>query len=233
MNDVIRYTATTASDNVEDMFDADNFYPYDGLGDIYDEDEWGSFSGLDADGEGLDIEYSEAFGDFVKKIGGAFGKGGLKNLVKNRRSGLDDRLSAREERIRARQERKTKRSEARERRKNLRQVELVKSQPLNVQQNIEKIVTESTPENPTLRVAVEKTAAGVATPPEEQATTVVVQEAQKMAATGETTPPKITPTNEVQDSWWSKLPMGGKIGIIGGGVVVLGLGIWGLTKMRK
>jgi hypothetical protein len=224
MNDVIRYTATTASDNVEDMFDADNFYPYDGLGDVYDEDEWGSFSGLDADGEGLDIEYSEAFGDFVKKIGQ--GVKGLASKFKERGGGRSARRSKRSSR---RADRRMKRQE----RRNRRQMELVKGQPLNVQQNIEKIVTESTPENPTLRVAVEKTAAGVATPPEEQATTVVVQEAQKMAATGETTPPKITPTNEVQDSWWSKLPMGGKIGIIGGGVVVLGLGIWGLTSLGK
>lgn len=224
MNDVIRYTSTTASDNVEDMFDADNFYPYDGLGDVYDEDEWGSFSGLDADGEGLDIEYSEAFGDFVKKIGQ--GVKGLASKFKERGGGRSARRSKRSSR---RADRRAKRRE----RRNRRQMELVKAQPPVVQQNIAKIVTESAPENPTLKVAVDKTAAGVATPPEEQATTVVVQEAQKMAATGETTPPKITPTNEVQDSWWSKLPMGGKIGIIGGGVVVLGLGIWGLTKIGR
>ena len=40
MNDVIRYRATIASDNVEDMYDAANFYPYYGLGDVYDEDEY-------------------------------------------------------------------------------------------------------------------------------------------------------------------------------------------------
>ena len=85
MNDVIKYTATSASDDVTDMYDHDNFYPmdgeyegeyltggggsYDGLGEVYDTTEYGNFSGLDADGEGLDIEYSEAFGDFMKKIG--------------------------------------------------------------------------------------------------------------------------------------------------------------------
>lgn len=233
MDDVIRFDAMTASDNITDMYDADNFYPYDGLGDVYDEDEWGNFSGLDADGEGLDIEYSEAFGDFMKKIGGAFKKGGLKKLVKNRRAGLDDRLAAREDRIRGRQDRRKKRLAARERRKNLRQVALVKDQPVPVQQNIAKIVTESVPDNPTIKAAVDNTAAGEATPPEEQTTMVVVKAAQDMTAKGETDPPKITTTNEVQDGWWKKQNIGVKIAIIGGGVVVLGLGIWGITKLTK
>lgn len=224
MDDVIRFDAMTASDNITDMYDADNFYPYDGLGDVYDEDEYGNFSGLDADGEGLDIEYSEAFGDFVKKIGKGI-KGGLSKF-RARGGGRDARRARRSIN-------RDKRRAARKARRNQRQVELVKAQPAPVQQNIAKIVAESAPENPTIKTAVDKTAEGVASPPEEQTTMVVVDAATRMAATGETDPPKITTTNEVQDGWWAKQKLGVKIAIIGGGVVVLGLGVWGITKLTK
>ena len=231
MNDVIKYTAATASDNVTDMYDADNFYPMDGIEDDYYEDMSGfsSYTGLDTDGEPLDIEYSEAFGDFVKKIGKGL-KGGLQKF-KARGGGRDARRGRRKSKRDARRLR-------RQERRNARQMELVKSQPAPVQQNIAKIVTANATESPTLKTSVDKTAAGVATPPEEQAATTVVTEAKRMVIQGATEPPVIstTPTGqviEVDDSWWAKQKMGTKAAIIGGGVLVVGLGIWGITKIAK
>lgn len=231
MNDVIKYTAATASDNVVDMYDADNFYPMDGMEDDFYDDMSGfsSYTGLDADGEGLDIEYSEAFGDFVKKIGKGL-KGGLQKF-KARGGGRDARRSRRRGK---RDIRKARREE----RRNRRQMELVKNQDPVTQTNIAKIVTANVEESPTLKTSVDKSAMGIASPPEEQAATTVVTEAKKMTITGATEPPKIV-TNpqgqvtEVDDSWWAKQNTGVKAAIIGGGVLVVGLSIWGITKMAK
>ena len=96
MNDVIKYEATTATQNAVDRFDADDFYPMDGMdgdeNDFYsmhgdededdfysmhgdeDEDEdyfYDEFSGLDTDENGVDDEFSEALGD---KFRGMFKK---------------------------------------------------------------------------------------------------------------------------------------------------------------
>jgi hypothetical protein len=231
MNDVIKYTATTASDNVTDMYDADNFYPMDGIEDDYYEDMSGfsSYTGLDADGEGLDIEYSEAFGDFVKKIGKGL-KGGLQKF-KSRGGGRDARRSRR------RSKRDVRRARRQERR-NRRQMELVKSQDPQTQMNVAKIVSANATESPTLKPSVDNTARGTATPIEEQAATTVITEAKKMTVTGATEPPVVKTTTtgqvtEVDDSWWAKQNTGSKVAIIGGGVVVLALSVWGITKIAK
>ena len=82
MGNIKKFDVMNASNRVtDDLYDNDNFYP---------------FSGLDTDGEGIDVEFSEALGDNFKKI---FSKGGIKGLVKKRRAGLDERLDAREKRI--------------------------------------------------------------------------------------------------------------------------------------
>ena len=69
MSNIQKYEVLNASNHLRDRFDADNFYPYDGLETVYDEDlSYGDFSGLDTDGEGLDIEFSDAIGDFFKRF---------------------------------------------------------------------------------------------------------------------------------------------------------------------
>lgn len=245
MNDVIKYEAVNASDNVGDMFDQDNFYPmngegeydtagggsYDGLGEVYDTDNYGYFSGLDTDGEGLDIEYSEAFGDFAKKVGGLFKKGGIKAAVEGRRSGLNSRLSKREERIRGRQDRKRRRKASRDVRKNLRQVAMFENQPPIVNQKLDEVLIK----NPNIRPPVEKTKNGFADPTEEQIAAAALAEANKMAINPNKEPADINLNNgvvEVNDGWWAKQRTGVKVAIIGGGVVVLGLGIYLLTKKK-
>lgn len=246
MNDVIRYTAATASDNVTDRLDGDNFYPMDGIEDDFYED----FSGLDADENGVDSEFSEALGSlFKRKSTPRFGSGGqggqglfggkLKGLLSNRQEGLGDRLSAREEKLRGRQDRRSQRQTARETRRNLRQVSLVKNNPPQVQQNIASIVTANSVNAPQLKTSVDNMAEGIANQVEEQQTQVVIQEANKMVQTGETTPPIIEidvttgSVTEVKDTWWKKQSLGVKIAIIGGGTIALGFAIWGITKISK
>jgi hypothetical protein len=244
MNDVVDYTATTASDNVTDMYDHDNFYPYDGLNDgmedIYDED-YGYYTGLDADGEGLDIEYSEAFGDFVKKVGGLFKKGGMKGAISGRREGLDARLSAREDRIRERQSRKTRRQAARERRKNLRQIQTWQTLPTNVKEQANTVANKSAAEgNASAQESLDNLKGGEASPPQEQEAMQIIQAAQNDVASGDigaenasTVTKNAAGQPEVNDTWWKRQGTGVKVAIIGGGVVVLGLGIWGLTRLGK
>jgi hypothetical protein len=215
MNNVIKYTAVSASNDVEDRYD----------GDVFD-----NFTGLDTDGDGIDAEFSEASGLF-KKVGGVFKKGGIKDSISNRREGLDDRQDRRT--IRA-----AKRKDERERRKNLRQVALVENNTPQVQQNIEKIVTANATNAPQLKESVNKTAEGVADQAQETQTQVVVAEANKMAANGNTTPPIIEldltgNVTQVKDTWWKKQSKGVKVAIIGGSIVALGLTIWGITKIAK
>jgi hypothetical protein len=215
-----------------DMFDADNFYPMDGeYDDVYNEmsSEFAHFTGLDTDGEPLDIEYSEAFGDFAKKIGKGL-KGGLKKF-KARGGGRDSRRSRR------RGKRDVRRAKRQERR-NARQIQMMQTLDPNTQNNVAKIVTENAPENPKIKESVDKTAAGNANTTEESAATTVVNEAKRMTIQGATEPPKIVmnpqgQVTEVQDSWWAKQNMGVKVAIIGGGVGVVGLIIWGITKISK
>lgn len=239
MNDVIRYTAATATDNVTDRLDGDNFYPMDGIEDDFYED----FSGLDADENGVDSEFSEALGSLFKKKRGQDGQGlfggKLKGLLSNRQEGLGDRLSAREERLRKRKDRRLQRQTARKTRRNLRQVSLVKNNPPQVQQNMASIVTANSVNAPQLKTSVDNMAEGIANQVEEQQTQVVIQEANKMVQTGETTPPIIEidgttgSVKEVKDTWWKKQSLGVKIAIIGGGTVALGFAIWGITKISK
>jgi hypothetical protein len=222
MNNVIKYTAVSASNDVEDRYD----------GDVFD-----NFTGLDTDGDGINAEFSEASGLF-KKVGGVFKKGGIKDSISNRREGLDDRLADREESIRGRQNRSSKRQLSRETRKNLRQVALVENNTPQVQQNIEKIVTANATNAPQLKESVNKTAEGVADQAQETQTQVVVAEANKMAANGNTTPPIIEldltgNVTQVKDTWWKKQSKGVKVAIIGGSIVALGLTIWGITKIAK
>lgn len=244
MNDVTKYVATTASDNVTDMYDHDNFYPYDGLNDgmedIYDED-YGYYTGLDADGEGLDIEYSEAFGDFVKKVGGLFKKGGMKGAIAGRREGMDARLSAREDRIRARKDRRARRKAARGRRKNLRQVQAWQSLPQNEKDQANKIAQKSVAEGNTGATnSLDKTKRGEASPPEEQEAMQIIQAAKNDVANGDVGMENASTVTkgesgqpEIKDTWWKRQGTGVKVAIIGGGIVVLGLGIWGLTRLTK
>lgn len=243
MNDVIRYTATSATNDAADMFDADNFYPMDGIEDYCYDD----FSGLDTDGDGIDAEFSEVVGAALaaRKVGknlkgmfnrqdssegsertpkkGVFG-GKLKRAFLNRKDGRDDRI----------QERQNKR----ETRRNLRQVALLKNNTPQVKQNIEKIVAANVQTAPQLRESVNLTAEGIANATQEQATQVVVQEANRMTISGQTTPPiiELNATGnvaEIKDTWWKKQNTGIKVAIIGGGVVALGLTIWGIIKIAK
>ena len=226
MNNVIKYTAVSGSNDVEDRYD----------GDVFD-----NFTGLDTDGDGIDAEFSEVVGvgRASKKISkkGVFG-GKLKDSIKNRREGLDDRLSDREESIRGRQNRSSKRQLSRETRKNLRQVALVENNTPQVKQNIEKIVTANATNAPQLEESINKTAEGVADQAQETQTQIVVAEANKMAANGNTTPPIIEldltgNVTQVKDTWWKKQSKGVKVAIIGGSIVALGLTIWGITKIAK
>jgi hypothetical protein len=168
---------------------------------------------------------------------GLFG-GKLKGLLSNRREGLDDRLSAREDRLTDRQDRRTKRADARGRRKNLRQVALVENNTPQVQQNIDKIVRANATNAPKLRESVNMTAEGLADQLQETQTQVVIREANRMAAEGNDNPPIIEfdpmgNVTEVKDTWWKKQGTGVKVAIIGGGIVALGLTIWGITKVAK
>lgn len=237
MNDVIRYRATIASDNVEDMFDADNFYPYDGLGEVYDTDNYGYFSGLDTDGEGLDIEYSEAFGDFVKKVGGLFKKGGMKGAISNRQSGQDQRLEDREKKLSARSSRRTKRKEARGRRKNLRQMQTWKTLPRTTQQQAENIVDKSAANgNPKPKIDLDQFIDGEADPNTEQQAMEIIQAANNDVATGNVGMESATfigTDGNLKDTWWKKQGTAAKVAIIGGGIIALGLTIWGITKVAK
>jgi hypothetical protein len=249
MSDVIKYTAVSATNDVEDRYDGD-FFPMEGV-----EDDFYDFSGLDTDGDGIDAEFSEVLGGLFKKKssaprlggsqqntssrqGGLFG-GKLKGLISGRREGLDDRLANREERIGARQDRRTKRADARERRRNLRQVALVKNNTPQVQLNIEKIVNKNAQNTPQLRESVNLTAEGLADTVQEQQTQVVVREANNMAAAGNDNPPIIDvdvttgTVTEVKDTWWKKQSTGVKVAIIGGGILALGVTVWGITKLRK
>jgi hypothetical protein len=257
MNDVIKYEVTTATENAVDRFDADNFYSMDGDEDDFysmdgDEDDfYDEFSGLDTDENGVDDEFSEALGDkfrgmFKKKstprIGGASGGANAttkKGLFGGKIRGLiSDRKAGRDDRVKGRQDRRTKRADERQRRKNLRQVALVENNTPQVQENIAKIITANTQNTPELKESVDITAEGFADQTQEQQTQVVVQEANKMAATGETTPPiiELDPTGkvtEVKDTWWKKQGTGVKVAIIGGGVVALALTVWGITKIAN
>lgn len=238
MNDVIDYTVPNPSNNVVDMFDQDNFYPFDGeMDEFYD--NFQNYSGLDADGEGLDIEYSEALGGWLKNVATK-----AKTALQNRRSMSEDdktqalgyKLGKRQSRLKGRMDRRKMRQEARQTRRNMRQIKLVKEQTPEVKQKIADIVTLSIPENPTIKEAVDKTAEGLATPKQEQTTQTVVEEAKKAVIENKTDLPIIADDKgktEVKDSWWKKLPLGGKIGIIAGGVLVLGLGTWGVIKISK
>jgi predicted RNA-binding protein with RPS1 domain len=249
--DIIKYVATTATDDTTDMFDQDNFYPmdgegeydtagggsYDGLGEVYDTDNYGYFSGLDTDGEGLDIEYSEAFGDFVKKVGGLFKKGGMKGAISNRQSGQDQRLEDREKKLSDRTSRRTKRKEAKGRRKNLRQMQTWKTLPPPIQQQAENIVNKSAANgNPKPKTDLDQFKEGEADPNAEQKAMEIIQAANNDVATGNDGMESATfvaTDGNLKVGWWEKKKTGTKVAIIGGAVVGLALIVWGIYAATK
>ena len=130
MNDVIRYDAVMAGENAVDRFDADNFYPMDGMEDDfydesiedsyedYDDVVYDDFSGLDTDEDGVDSEFSEALGDrlkglFQKKSTPSFGgaSGGASRSTKKGLFGgklralISDRQAGLDDRLSAREDR--------------------------------------------------------------------------------------------------------------------------------
>ena len=200
----------------DDLYDNDNFYP---------------FSGLDTDGEGIDIEFSEALGDIFKK-------GGIKGLVKNRRAGLDERLDKREKRISERNKAKAKREErrklkadARLRRRNLKQVEKFEELPPVVEDTVEKIVEK----NKSAKEPIDKTKEGLGNEKDERIADKVIDVAKDLVDKGSTDIPilPIDDNGQIQTSWWGTKSTGVKVAIIGGGFLVLGTITYFIIKSKK
>ena len=108
-NNVIKYTAASAAVNAVDTLDRDDFYPFDGVME--------------------DVEFSDALGDFAKKVGSGI-KGQVekfKDKRKERQSGQTSRLGNKEKKLRDRLSRKDERKTSRQTRKNLRQISRTKA----------------------------------------------------------------------------------------------------------
>ena len=220
MGKIAKFDVMNASNKVTDMYDNDNFYP---------------FSGLDTDGEGLDIEFSEALGDNFKKI---FSKGGVKGLVNKRRAGLDERLDARNKRILARNESKAAREErrklkadARLKRRNLKQVEKFEELPPVVEETVEKIVEK----NKSAKAPIEKTKEGLGNEKDERIADTVIDVAKDLVDKGSTDIPTlpIDVDGQIKTSWWGTKSTGVKVAIIGGGFLVLGAITYFIVKSKK
>lgn len=212
MGKIAKFDVMNASNKVTDMYDGDNFYP---------------FSGLDADGEGLDIEFSEALGDNFKKI---FSKGGAKELVKNRREGLDERLSNRKKRVEDRQTRRKARQDARTTRKNLKQVGKFEELPPVVENTVDKIVAK----NPKTKEPIEKTKEGLGNPLDEKIADIVIDTAKDLVNTGSTDIPilPVDTDGNIKTSWWSTKSTGVKVAIIGGSFLLLGTVAYFIIKKK-
>lgn len=204
MGNIAKFDVMNASNRVTDMYDADNFYP---------------FSGLDADGEGLDIEFSEALGDK------------LRAKIKERQEGLGERLSRREQRIKDRQARKKARQDARGKRKDLRQITLFKSLAKPVEKVVEAIVAK----NPVVETSVDAAKEGIANEKEEKVAEIVIEKAKEVIETGSKEIPiiPVDEQGEVKTSWWETKSTGIKVAIIGGGVLVLGAIAYFIVKSKK
>ena len=246
MSKIQKYEVLNASNHLRDRFDADNFYPYDGLETVYDEDlSYGDFSGLDTDGGGLDIEFSDAIGDFFKRFKKSDGATGLtssqgtevgtntteKDSLLNRLFDKDERAK----RVAEREKRRKIRLGNRLERKNMRnenQVSFYNSISDTIKDAVNKIVAK----NPVLQEPIAKIQQGIADSAEVEVVKTVIDEGKKMIETGTSEPPVIEVKDdgnvEVKDSWWSKASTGVKVAIIGGGVAVLGLGVWALTRKK-
>lgn len=204
MGKIAKFDVMNASNKVTDMYDGDNFYP---------------FSGLDADGEGLDIEFSEAFGDKLRK------------KIKERREGLDERLSNRMKRVKDRQDRKKTRQDARTTRKNLKQVEKFEELPPVVDNTVDKIVAN----NPKTKEPIEKTKEGLGSEKDEKIADLVIDTAKDLVNTGSTDIPilPVDTDGNIKTSWWSTKSTGVKVAIIGGSFLLLGTVAYFIIKSKK
>ena len=204
MGKIAKFDVMNASNKVTDMYDGDNFYP---------------FSGLDADGEGLDIEFSEAFGDKLRK------------KIKERREGLDERLSNRMKRVKDRQDRKKTRQDARTTRKNLKQVEKFEELPPVVDNTVDKIVAN----NPKTKEPIEKTKEGLGNEKDEKIADLVIDTAKDLVNTGSTDIPilPVDTDGNIKTSWWSTKSTGVKVAIIGGSFLLLGTVAYFIIKSKK
>ena len=106
----------------------------------------------------------------------------------------------------------------------------------SISDTIKDAVNKIVAKNPVLQEPIAKIQQGIADSKEVEVVKTVIDEGKKMIQTGATEPPVIDVKDdgnvEVKDSWWSKASTGVKVAIIGGGVAVLGLGVWALTRKK-
>ena len=229
-NNVIKYTAASAAVNAVDTLDRDDFYPFDGVME--------------------DVEFSDALGDFAKKVGSGI-KGKVekfKDKRKERQSGQTSRLGNKEKKLRDRLSRKDERKTSRQTRKNLRQISRTKAiaenPPLNTALN------ELATKNPELKLPLDKNKEGQGSPKDEKTLDDAAQIAKDLAAKRaqeelegkgkdelEPTPKVIidetTGAVTKDGNSFSNLSTIAKVGIIGGGALTLGLIVFAIVKSTK
>ena len=233
---VQRYEQIPANQDVGDRFDQNNFYPMDGI-DMNDQ------------------EYSEIFGLKRKSKGGAGLGAGALDLIKTQNT--QQGLSRLEKRLAKRNERAGFRKKRRQARRDARQARKMQALPPQTKQNTGAVASS---EPTVIAPAVQSTGQGTATPIQEAITDKVVAVANQVIADPQNTDIQavadvlrtdvtdagasqqqasavldeiLDPSNPKGKPGWRGLSMGAKIGIIGGGAVVLGLIAFAVVKMRK
>lgn len=233
MGDLIEYNAVSNAVNAVDRFDSDNFYPFDGD----DDDSYYQYNGLDTDNESMDVEFSNGEGNFGAKVKGLFKKGGVKEAVTARQEGLGGRLAEREAKLGGRIGRREMRIESRGRRKDMRQSASWNQESEPVKQQADVIASKSEQQgNTEATTSLNNLKEGFATSAQEGLASKIIFQARKDVAEGRMgfeSASIITKDGEVADTWWKKQSTGAKIAIVGGGVVALGLGIWGIVKLMR
>jgi len=216
-NNVIKYTAASAAVNAVDTLDRDDFYPLDGVME--------------------DVEFSDALGDFDKKVGSGI-KGGVqkfKTKREERQSEQTSRLGERERKLIGKLSRKDERKMARETRKNLRQISLTKAivenPPVNVKLNSLASL------NPELKAPFDNNKEGLASQKDEKTLIDAAAIATELAASPNEPTPKViideTTGAVTKANSFSNLSTIAKVGIIGGGVLTLGLIVFAIVKVTN
>ena len=217
-NNVIKYTAASAAVNAVDTLDRDDFYPFDGVME--------------------DVEFSDALGDFAKKVGSGI-KGQVekfKDRREQRQSGQTSRLGNKEKKLRDRLSRKDERKTSRQTRKDLRQISrtkaIVENPPVNAK------LKSLASLNPELKAPLDNNKEGLANQKDEKTLIDAAAIATELAATPNEPTPKViidetTGAVTKDGNSFSNLSTIAKVGIIGGGVLTLGLIVFAIVKVTK
>lgn len=234
---IIRMESPSATQKVVDNMNEDIFMPFDGDGNYLNVDDLGDYEYLGFDGE--NFVYADGKGKrFFSKIGQGIKKGvkgifkGIKNLVTK----FGKAIKKRQEKRLERKNKKLKDARWNARNKAAEEIKKKNLPPAVAQKMIQQAETQAVQkvEQENLVIEQKVTEAETKAYNETLAKTNNVEAAEKSAnEAGLAVEGGYGIDTGVKVGFWSSMSTGAKVGLIGGGVLVTGLIIWGIVASNK